>query len=429
MRRLVSESDRVEGEGHTPIKIVFVSQVCYLDTHNGASVATRTLLESLARRGHGVAAVTGAVFESQRDLDPLPWLAGLGLTTDTFSFASPPVGLSSPRLEDWRALRRVVQGVDVLIHRSPTCRAHHPDECETREFLGIYEAFHEEFRPDVILSFGGDALAMGARRLARAKGAASVFVLHNFSYRDNSAFTDTDAIIAPSRFAAAYYTKTLGRECRALSNLVDPARIRAEGRDPRYVTFINPSCEKGVYVFVRIADELGRKRPDIPLLVVEGRGTERTLVDCGIDLRAHGNVSMMGHTPDPRQFWGVTRIALMPSLWWENQPLVAIEAMINGIPVIGSDRGGIPEALGDGGIVLGIPPRLMPTTRELPTADEVRHWVKTIINLWDDSAWYDEMSRRALAESRRWAPEVLEPQYVEFFRNLRPKVPANGADQ
>ena len=39
----------------------------------------------------------------------------------------------------------------------------------------------------------------------------------------------------------------------------------------------------------------------------------------------------------------------MPSLWWENQPLVAIEAMINGIPVIGSDRGGIPESLGEAG--------------------------------------------------------------------------------
>ena len=56
----------------------------------------------------------------------------------------------------------------------------------------------------------------------------------------------------------------------------------------------------------------------------------------------------------------MTRICVMPSLWWENQPLVVIEAMVNGIAVIGSDRGGIPEALGDAGIVPGLPSRLTP---------------------------------------------------------------------
>ncbi len=231
-----------------------------------------------------------------------------------------------------------------------------------------------------------------------------------------------DAVIVPSLFAASYYRQTLGLECTTLPYLMDFDRARALSPEPRYVTFVNPSYEKGVFVFARIADELGRKRPDIPLLVVESRGTERTPVDCGIDLRAYGNVSMMAHTPDPRQFWGVTKIALMPSLWWENQPLVAIEAMINGIPVIGSDRGGISEALGDGGIVLGIPPRLTPSTRELPTAEEIRHWVKAIISLWDDAAWYDEMSCRALAESSEMSRrKCRRPQYVEFFENLRPR--------
>jgi hypothetical protein len=55
------------------------------------------------------------------------------------------------------------------------------------------------------------------------------------------------------------------------------------------------SYNKGVYAFSRIADELGRKRPDIALLVVEGRGTRRTPVDCGIDLRVHGSMSTKGN--------------------------------------------------------------------------------------------------------------------------------------
>ena len=129
------------------------------------------------------------------------------------------------------------------------------------------------------------------------------------------------------------------------------------------MTFVTPSLEKGVYVFARIADELGRQRPDIPILVVEGRGTEQTLVDCGIDLRPEAMSASWPTRPPRAFFWGVTRVCLMPSLCRESQPLVAIEAMANGIPVIGSDRGGIPEVLGKAGIVLSLPERLTPTSR------------------------------------------------------------------
>ena len=133
----------------------------------------------------------------------------------------------------------------------------------------------------------------------------------------------------------------------------------------------------------------------------------------------------MSHTSDPRQFWGVTKLCLMPSLWWENQPLVAIEAMLNGIPVIGSNRGGIVETLGHCGIVLPLPDRLTPATRFMPTPEEVAPWVESITRLWDDQALYDEHQRLALAESRRWAPEVLEPQYARFFNDLRPAARSN----
>ena len=47
----------------------------------------------------------------------------------------------------------------------------------------------------------------------------------------------------------------------------------------------------------------------------------------------------------------------------------------NGIRVIGSDRGGTPETLGDAGIVV-------------PTADEVAPRVEAILRLWDDPQEY-----------------------------------------
>ena len=54
--------------------------------------------------------------------------------------------------------------------------------------------------------------------------------------------------------------------------------------EPQYVTFVNPLLPKGVAVFARIAIELNRKRPDIPLLIVEGRGTSEALARLPVDL-------------------------------------------------------------------------------------------------------------------------------------------------
>lgn len=256
-------------------------------------------------------------------------------------------------------------------------------------------------------------------RRARSLGSATVFALHNFHYTAPSPFADVNAVIVPSRFAADHYRNAIGVDCRVLPNLVNFDRVRVGQARPKYVTYVNLSYEKGVYVFARIADELGRIRPDIPLLVVEGRGTERTLADCGLDLRVHGNVDLMSHTPDPRRFWRVTKLCLMPSLWWENQPLVAIEAMINGIPVTGSDRGGLPEALGESGFLLPLPERLTPTSAILPAAKEVRPWVDPVIRLWDDRGEHFRLSLRALSESRRWEPESLIPLYADLFQEVR----------
>lgn len=229
-------------------------------------------------------------------------------------------------------------------------------------------------------------------------------------------------MLVASSFAAEHYRATLGLRCTVLPNLVDVERARAAERDPRYVVFVNPTPEKGVAVFARIADELGRRRPDIPLLVVEGKGTEADVAACGLDLRRHGNVFFLAHTSDPRRFWRPARLCLLPFLVEENQPLTAVEAMLNGVPVLGADRGGLPETIGRGGLVLPVPPA--EPRRRLPTAEEVAPWVEAILRLRDDPPAEEGLRRAALAESRRWAPRELEPRYERFFGGLGAGPPA-----
>jgi glycosyltransferase involved in cell wall biosynthesis len=376
------------------------------------------MMETLARSGLAVKVFTGTALELDRDMSPAAWLSERGLSFHAFGGTAAFVDARRRRSDVPPCFHLLAGSVPVTLHHTPVGESTEARDIQHAAFLALLEAVLDRFHPDIVVNYGGDVLSEQVRTAARARGIVVVFALHNFNYASARPFSTADAVIVPSKFAAEHYQRAFGLNCTVLPNVVDFDRVRVDNHRGDYVTFVNPAYEKGVYVFARIADELGRRRPDIPLLVVEGRGSERTLADCGLDLRVHGNVNLMSNTPDAREFWGVTRLCLMPSLWWENQPLVAIEAMINGIPVVGSNRGGIPETLGSAGITLDLPDRITPFTCELPTAEEVRPWIEATIRLWDDPVAYGEQRRLAHVESQRWAPEVLEPAYVRFFTNL-----------
>ncbi len=48
----------------------------------------------------------------------------------------------------------------------------------------------------------------------------------------------------------------------------------------------------------------------------------------------------------PREYFALTRMLLVPSVWEEPFGRVAAEAMVNGIPAIVSNRGALPEVVG-----------------------------------------------------------------------------------
>jgi len=111
----------------------------------------------------------------------------------------------------------------------------------------------------------------------------------------------------------------------------------------------------------------------------------------------------------------------MPSLWRESLGRVPIEAMANGIPVLASDRGALPETLGDAGFVFTIPERCTPTSGAVPTAQEVAPWVAAIERLWDDPAFEASHRQPARLEARRWDGDALAERYEALFRAVSGK--------
>ena len=77
---------------------------------------------------------------------------------------------------------------------------------------------------------------------------------------------------------------------------------------------------------------------------------------------------------------------------------------MSGIPVLATDIGGLPEAVGDGGILLG----------EDATAEA---WVEALSRLWDDEATYTRYVVRAEQQARRsdTMPEVVGDRFEQLL--------------
>ena len=76
---------------------------------------------------------------------------------------------------------------------------------------------------------------------------------------------------------------------------------------------------------------------------------------------------------------------------------MAAEALANGVPVLASRRGALPETLGGAGFLFDISERYTDRERmmDVPTPDEVAGWVDAIERLWDDEVFHAEHRAKA----------------------------------
>ena len=178
--------------------------------------------------------------------------------------------------------------------------------------------------------------------LARERGVTTAFALRGFGYYDSKYFEAVDHAFTCSQFLTDVYRDKVGLDTTPLEPPIDWSTVVAPAESRAFVTFVNPSPHKGLLLFARLADMLGSRRPDIPILVVQSAQSGGSLNAIpGIDFSKYPQIMAAPAVPQPADYFALTRLLVVPSVWDEPFGRVAAEAMINGIPPLVSDRGSL----------------------------------------------------------------------------------------
>ncbi|MBN2400234.1 MAG: glycosyltransferase family 4 protein [Candidatus Aminicenantes bacterium] len=194
---------------------------------------------------------------------------------------------------------------------------------------------------------------------------------------------------------------------RLLRNPFNSERASVSLESDDYFLFLGRLIEeKGVKILLEAMRLLPEKK-----LIVIGEGPQRKELETlkknyQLD-QVHFIGSKWGH--ELVEFLSRARFIAVPSIWHENLPYVVLQAFAAGKPVIGSDRGGIPELVhhGEHGLIY--------------RAEDAEALAAGIQELWDNPARTLEMGARARQfVVREFNPDVFYDGLMKVYAEVLP---------
>lgn len=274
-----------------------------------------------------------------------------------------------------------------------------------------------EWKPDLVLTYGGNAADKRRRAMARISDARVVFALHNRAYLKHPQ-SDVDAYLSPTGYLTSQYAKTLSSPILTVAPPLDPDRVANRPFAPSLITFVNPEPAKGAILVAQLIKRLARSHPEQAVLVVGGRVPAGALLkvgrDVGIDLSDCANLYSLPPTQDIGEILAETKILLMPSVVNEAAGRMALEAMLNGSIALVSNRAGLAEVVGDTGVKLPAPPATAGNPKRVPSAI-VDAWHRAICIYLDDEERRIAKSVASKIHAQALTVESLAPAYKAVF--------------
>lgn len=365
-------------------RVFWANAYCLLDRSSGASIHACQMLEQLKLRGFEIAVLGATIFDSESGA------VGLGSSRERIlsSKSGQVVKVVGQRLEH-----------DLVVTKS-TKRSHMTEAEQTTWRKWFVKKFHE-FKPDLLIYYGGQALDAWATQVARARDVPVVALVVNGNYHGLDWCYNADLLLTDSESTAQLYNHRAGIEVAAVGTFIDKRQIIAPSHKRTHVTFVNPAPSKGSIIVAALAAFLEEKRPDIMFDVIETRSEWSTAVRAltkmlGRERDVLSNVRVRPAMQDIRAVYQDARVVLAPSLWYESGGRVAVEAMMNGLPTVVSSSGGLPEFVRGGGIVVNFSEEMRtPPYLSLPSQESVQNLAKLIEKFFDDEEFYKDWSHKA----------------------------------
>lgn len=164
------------------------------------------------------------------------------------------------------------------------------------------------------------------------------------------------------------------------------------------ILFVNPTKHKGTETVLKIIKEL----PQYQFIIQDNYDSSyhnqlSRFPNCTISKRQHSMYSIY------RQ----TGISLVPSIFAEPFGMVAIESLSFGIPTIASNIGGLPESVGNAGILIN-------------EIHDVQQWITAIKTLKNNRTVYNNLQQKSLQFVRKFSVKnQVNHLFNELEKNLR----------
>ncbi len=220
-------------------------------------------------------------------------------------------------------------------------------------------------RPDIFIASGRDAVM--AFKVGKRFGLPCILSIHDFEFSPPNELEQSDWSIHPgftplpqadidfvlqsadhvftcSKFLQQHLLSKSQVQSDVLPNAWNEQDVlidRNARHEGRYITAVCSSPHKGVDVFL----ELARRYPDEPFMLAGAPSSEFPPKTIEAAVACH-NVVLPGLLP-PRDFLADSKLVLIPSQLPEPFGRLAVEAMVNRIPMLASATGGLSETIGD----------------------------------------------------------------------------------
>lgn len=166
------------------------------------------------------------------------------------------------------------------------------------------------------------------------------------------------------------------------------------------------SHQKGLTYLLEAARMVSQIMPIVKFLIV-GDGPQKIELEEKVkELNITGNVALADFRKDVNELYPIFDITVLPSLY-EGLPVVPMESMVYGKPVVATTVGGVPEVVIDGETGLLVPP------------GDVKSLAKAILKLIQDDASRKEMSRKGKdLIKKKYSNEQMVKAHKSLYEEL-----------